>query len=160
MIAYMLNAQYITILWSVIGLTSIHFDEKIKCSFAHGLDSHGNKLIQVKYERGGKTISLNPLVAFDTNFNCYGESEKMYFFNLKHEKNLYSKNIRIKTATEFRGGKKVYSKDGIVVFDSGNNYFVKNETGKILEVNDVPIEREGIVSKWQPIDINGKLIRF
>ena len=53
MIAYILPAQYITIFWSVFGLTSIHFSEKVNCTFAHGLDSNGAKLFQIKYERGG-----------------------------------------------------------------------------------------------------------
>jgi hypothetical protein len=160
MIAYMLPAQYITIFWSMFGLTSIHFNEKVQCTFAHGINSNGGKAIQVKYEREGKTLSIAPKLKFDTNFNCYTESDRMYFFNIVYNEKKVTKNVPIFEASMFRGGKLVFSNKEVEIFDAGNNFFIKNLTSSKLLINEVVIEKEGITSKWIPIDINGKLVSF
>jgi hypothetical protein len=60
----------------------------------------------------------------------------------------------------FRGGKLVFSNKEVEIFDAGNNFFIKNLTSSKLLINEVVIEKEGITSKWIPIDINGKLVSF
>jgi hypothetical protein len=160
MIAYVLQAQYITIFWSMFGLTSIHFKEKVQCTFAHGKTTSGDKMIQIKYEREGKTVSIAPRQKFDTNFNCYSEDDRMYFFNVKYNESKFSKNVPIRLASQYRGGKLVYTSKKVKIFDAGNNYFIKNLTPKKISINEFVIDREGITSKWLPIDIDGKLVFF
>jgi hypothetical protein len=162
MIAYVLSAKYITVLWSMTTLTSIHFEERVKCTIAHGQEASGNKIVAIKYERGEKTVSIFPLVeGLNTNFNCYGlNSEKMYFFNVRYSKSHAQKNIKIKNGNFLRGGKKVWSKGGISIFDTGKNYWIKNKTGESINVNDERIKSEGVVSRWLPLEIDGDLIFF
>lgn len=161
MIAHILSSKYVTILWGMTTLTSIHFNERVRCTVAHG-QSNGKKIVAINYERGDKTVSIYPEIkGLNTNFNCYGlNTEKMYFFNLRYSESNAQKNIKIRDGNYLRGGKKVWSKNGISIFDSGKNYWVKNKSGKAIKVNDDRITKEGVVSRWQPLEIDGELIFF
>jgi hypothetical protein len=160
MMAYMVAGQYITILWSALSLTTIHFNTKVNCVFAHGMDSKGNKVISINKVRGGKSISISPTMKFSTNFNCYGEDESVYFFNVKYSDKKFNKNIIVRHAGHVSGGSIVFETGDYAFYESKENYFVVNRSKKKLNVNEKSVPNSSVLSKWQPVNINGRLTWF
>lgn len=160
MIAYLMKAQYITVLISSYNLTTLHFEVPVNCTFSRGVDSSGRKVLDVVYERAGRSVSLIPKAKFNTSFNCYTSDDKVYFFNAVFSKDKWHKNIIVKDAKPVSGGKLVYKKNDIEVYENSKSYYVKNSSKRPVNVNDLPVNKSKVVSKWLPLDLNGRLVWF
>jgi len=150
---YILANQIVTVLLSSNTVTTLTFNNEIvNCDYGVSKST-----LDFKYRRKRTSISLIPKSdGFDTNATCFMKDGKIYLFNLKYSKERFHKHIAVFDAETSKGGAKIYEDSTIRVFDAGKNYFIENKTKTKIKVNESPIDKTGVSSKWNPININGK----
>ena len=150
---YILANQFVSILLSANTVTTLHFDTEIAyCDRGVSKESLG-----VEYRRKRTTMALIPKTEnIDSNMTCYMENGKIYVFNLKWSKKRLHKNLVVKDAHSTKGGSLILETKQFKLFDAGKNYYLENKTTAKLLVNEMIIDRTGIVSKWSPVIVNGE----
>lgn len=154
---YILANQFVSIFLSANTVTTLHFNSEINyCD--RGVST---EQLEVKYRRRKTSISLVPKVAaIDSNMTCYMKNSKIYVFNLKWSETRQHKNIVINDATQVKGGHKILETKSFKLFDAGKNYYLENKTNQKLMVNEILIDKLGIISKWSPLIINNQEYRL
>lgn len=152
---YILGSNILSLMLSSNSLTNITFpSEIVACDYGVS-----KSVLDFRYRRKRTTIALIPKSdGIDTNATCYMKNGKIYLFNIKFSKKRFHKHIAVFDADQSKGGAKIFENSQIRVFDAGKNYYVENKTKNKILVNESPIEKAGVTSKWNPININGKEI--
>lgn len=150
---YILMNQFVSIYLSANTVTTLHFDSPINFCDKGPNDS----VLEIKFRRKRTSISLIPRMDnIDSNMTCYMKDSKIYVFNLKWSDKKIHKNIVVKQATKNRGGTLVLETDSFKLYDAGRNFIIRNKTATKILVNERLVDREGFVSKWSPVVVNGK----
>lgn len=150
---YIMAHQFVTIFLSPNTVTTLHFDHPISyCD--RGVSK---KALWSEYRRKKSAISFVPKIeGINTNMTCFMRNNEVFVFNLRWSNKVIHKNLVIKKAGTVRGGQVILKTKEFTLYDAGKNYYIESNKKKKLIVNEIIINKTGVISKWSPLIINGK----
>lgn len=155
-IFYTLITEFLVLYLSQGQTTVVTFDSRIeKCQSAMP-----KSVYEKSYSRDRRSVTfyLKERLKNKSTIVCFLEDGSFKHFDVREKNSDLHRSIFVKNAKNVEGGELIFSRNGISIYDAGENYFVT--TKESATVNGKRISERGIVSKWSPMDINGKEIEL
>jgi len=153
---FVLVSEILTLFVSDSNVTTVHFDERVMyCDVAL---SKGQFSLNKRRSNRSISIFLKEKISKPTSMICYLEDGGIKQFRLTYSNSEFHVSVRAGNAGNNLKGKLVYQRSGVEVLEAEKNYILK--TNSKTMVNGRMINGDSIISKWQPLRINGKEIKF
>jgi len=102
------------------------------------------------------TFFLRDKINYQTSIICHLEDGSIKHFDIKYTGTTQHRSIYIDNGDSVKGSVLVYKEKGLRLYEGSKNYYV--EVDAKTKINGKAIDGAGFVSKWNPINVNGRIV--